>query len=144
MHDGEHHGPGGPPDCPRDGDTLQFAGTARMEISYVNVPVTVRYLLRPGKLSLYTEAGAAVSFVNSNSVEVSLSGTETESNEVINIERTSYSLLFSAGAALSLGRGWSASIEPALRYFITPVNESSSMRAYPYFIGLRAAVGLHF
>jgi len=144
MHEGGRHGPVGPPDCPRDGDTLLFTGKALMQISYINIPLTVRYVVRPGTLSWYTEAGAAVSFMNTNRVEVEFANSESEANEVIGIEHTSYTLMFSAGASLSLGHGWSASLEPALRYSITPVNETSTMKAYPYFIGLRAAVGVHF
>jgi len=68
----------------------------------------------------------------------------TETNDIVGLKNTNYSILLSAGALYKIQPHWGLFAEPTLRYSLTSINEKSPVLSYPYFLGLKMGVSYHF
>src|SRR4029079_14382168 len=110
-----HHVPG-EHNMPWAGDTLNMSIQSTELIQFISIPLTLRYQVDKQQWAVYGEAGASINFVYDNKVTVNVDNSYTESNDIVGLKNTNYSMILSAGALYKLYPRWGLFAEPTLRY----------------------------
>lgn len=125
------------------GETINQKSEVVSSFASINIPLKVRFNISTAKLGYYVEAGAQLSHISSSTSKIN-TGNHIESGSVKGLNKNYYSLLLNLGIDYRFYKGLSLFIEPGLRYSITPLLESTSAKAYPYFIGGNIGLSIHF
>ncbi len=134
---------------PSDASTTQLSDSLRIKTSstqllqLVSVPLIAKYQIQRNKFSFYGQFGIAVNVLVGEKLLVE---TPNRTESITNIEGLRE---FNFGGIVGLGVSYnpikklSIMVEPTFRGSLTPINQNTSVKSYPYSLGLAIGLGWH-
>jgi len=114
----------------------------QMTLEYIEIPFSARYFLTSQKLfRLSLSTGLSANFLVGNTTTNNISN---QTGEVSGIESVSYSTRLGLGIDVPLSRNFIINLEPMFKYFITPVNNTTSVEYRPYSMGFNTGISYRF
>lgn len=114
----------------------------QMTLEYIEIPFSARYFLTSQKLfRLSLSTGLSANFLVGNTTTTNISN---QTGEVSGIESVSYSTRLGLGIDVPLSRNFVINLEPMFKYFITPVNSTTSVEYRPYSMGFNTGISYRF
>jgi hypothetical protein len=114
----------------------------QMTLEYIEIPFSARYFLTSQKLfRLSLSTGLSANFLVGNTTSTNISN---QTGEVSGIESVSYSTRLGFGIDVPLSRNFIINLEPMFKYFITPVNNATSVEYRPYSMGFNTGISYRF
>jgi len=114
----------------------------QMTLEYIEIPFSARYFLTSQKLfRLSLSTGLSANFLVGNTTTTNISN---QTGEVSGIESVSYSTRLGLGIDVPLSRNFIINLEPMFKYFITPVNSTTSVEYRPYSMGFNTGISYRF
>jgi hypothetical protein len=125
---------------------LPFAGTDLMQnFGYLEMPLFVRYKLVDRKLDINVLGGVSYSFLVTNSVH-----TSTFTGEKLYVGHTEGMSPFNISSSMGIGfeyhipGNFSLSIEPIVRYYISPIGKQIGSSIHPWTAGVYTGFSYRF
>jgi hypothetical protein len=119
-------------------NNLVFAGRGEgtgsliQGLSYLQIPVELRYLLISGNTDLVLSSGLGVNFLAGNNVILRYQGDNVNIGHTRNISSFGLSGTVAVGLERKLGDNVKLLAEPRFSHFISPVNTTGDMLSRPY------------
>jgi len=114
----------------------------QMTLEYIEIPFSARYFLTSQKLfRLSLSTGLSANFLVGNTTTNNIS---SQTGEVSGIESVSYSTRLGFGIDVPLSKNFIINLEPMFKYFITPVNNTTSVEYRPYSMGFNTGISYRF
>ncbi|MBA3704793.1 MAG: outer membrane beta-barrel protein [Bacteroidetes bacterium] len=112
---------------------------------YLTIPVSVQYRLNEGKTTLKVLAGLAVNVLVKSTLKLDINSENTVAfNHIDGLQKTNFSFLVGIGMERDLWKRFYISLMPMINGSFTPINKGTSVKSYPYFIGLQIGLGYKF
>lgn len=116
----------------------------RQQLEYLEIPLIARYFILDQKTKLSVAAGMSTNILIGNQALLD-SGKETRSiGETEGIRNMSYSAQLGLGVQYPMLKHLSISVEPRVRYFLSPVNNSGNHEYRPYLFGIYTGLAYKF
>jgi hypothetical protein len=123
---------------------LPMIGTSlHQNFRYLELPLTVRYKLLEGNLDFNIIGGLSSNILVGNSVFLNSSGVKYEVGSTDGLRDHIVSSTLGMGLEYSISKSISLNVEPIVRYYITPVNNSSGGIS-PFTLGLFSGISYKF
>jgi len=124
---------------PAIGDSL-YTRTSVHTLQSISLPVIMRYNFRLKKFSLNPGIGIALNFLTKARLKTEVNDNTSSESEVITklkgLKNINYSFLFIPELELQVSKRWGFTASPYLKYAITPINNGSVVKTFPYDLGL--------
>ena len=125
------------------GDSLQSISSENV-LHYVGIPITVKYNINIGRLSLFARTGVSIRILTDQNTETTyFNGFVKENSRVGHIKglRPSYFTgIVSAGAEYSLGKHWALTFFPSFNFALTPINKDAPVKTYVSTLGFSSGI----
>jgi len=114
---------------------------------YIDVPLILKYRLGEKKLAFTSSTGLLFNFFLNYSATVAGNNNSTtylENTDKSGFRKVGYSVMISAGADYKITNRISISGEPTFRYSLTTLSSNTSLKSYPYSLGLATSLRYFF
>jgi hypothetical protein len=116
----------------------------RQQLEYIEIPLVARYFLFDQKTKVSVAAGMSTNILIGNQAMLNTGDKMRSIGETEGIRNLSYSAQLGLGIQYPMFKHLSMSIEPRVRYFLSPVNHSGNHEYRPYLFGLYTGVAYTF
>lgn len=128
---------------PAVGDSITTSDAKHL-LKHVSVPLTAKYKLGNGKLTVSPAAGVEANFITSAKVEM---GVDLASNrEIVTVNKLNgiksfyWSGTTGAEASYQVNKKLSVNIQPVFRFALSPITKDNVVETFPRSFGIRAGV----
>ena len=136
-----------------DGEVMPWDLNSKQTVSFVSIPLTVRYKFwQTEKLHFSTATSFVSNVLTSHQVKLQDSQTEyahlylnsakLENNTIL--QPLSFAVSFNINAAFQLKNRWEIWLEPNVSYGLTHIFENNLLKTYPHTIGFQTGISYHF
>lgn len=124
---------------------LSMIGTSlHQNFRYLELPLIVRYKLIEGNLDFNIIGGISSNILIGNSVFLNNSGVRYDVGSTYGLHNHVVSSTLGMGMEYSISKSISLNVEPIVRYYITPANNSSGEGISPFNLGLFSGISYKF
>lgn len=116
----------------------------RQNLSYLEVPVILRYKLIDRSVDFNIIGGLSSNLLVNNSVYTNLDGSKYEVGTTGGLNTFTFSSSLGMGFEYSLSGNLSFSLEPTFRYFLNPYNNLERTGGHPYSFGVFSGFSYRF
>jgi len=116
----------------------------RQNLSYLEVPVILRYKLIDRSVDFNIIGGLSSNLLVNNSVYTNLDGSKYEVGTTGGLNTLTFSSSLGMGFEYSLSGNLSFSLEPTFRYFLNPYNNLERTGGHPYSFGVFSGFSYRF
>ena len=113
-------------------------------LSYLEMPVFVRYKLIDKSLDFNLVGGLSYNLLINNSVHAMIDGSKYDIGKTAGLNSFMVSSSFGMGMEYSLSEKISLNLEPTFRYFLNPFSNIQSSGARPYSFGVFSGLSYRF
>ncbi|MGH2643341.1 MAG: hypothetical protein ACRDE2_05290 [Chitinophagaceae bacterium] len=130
------------------GDSLELTSNSIQQLKYLSLPLILKYCLKKGRFTLQGYSGLEINLLSKSTTDVSFQTGNGNIHEAIDtiqgLKRSYLSGLAGIGVQYGLTNKIKISFTPTLSYSITPINQNTPFKKYPYSIGLWAGITYQF
>jgi len=116
----------------------------RQYFDYFEVPLILKYKIIDRKLDFSFSGGLVTNFLVGNEVDMINDGETTIIGETTDISQVNYLGSVGMGLEYPVVRNFSFTLEPRFRYYINPIDRSSSHSVHPFSFGFFAGINYRF
>ena len=116
----------------------------KQNFQYIEVPVFMRYKLIDRSFDLNLIGGVGVNFLIGNDVFLMINSGKQVLGETKDINTINYNGTLGIGIEYPLFKRINLRLEPLVKYYLNPINTSSSVKAHPYSFGLYTGINYTF
>jgi hypothetical protein len=121
-----------------------ISSTLYQDMSFLELPVIVRYKVVDRKIGLNLIGGMSYNFLVNNSVYAVSDAGKFPVGSTEGLNTVSLSSSLGMGMEYKLSNSLSLNLEPTFRYYINPFNSGNSTGLHPYSIGIFSGVAYKF
>lgn len=118
--------------------------TLVQNFEYFEIPVLVKYNLIQKKVGVHLTGGLSANILSANYAYVEANGNRQSVGETENIRDINYSGVVGVGMNYSITKKLSFTLEPTLRYSITPINKEADINSFLYSMGVFTGLSYNF
>jgi opacity protein-like surface antigen len=120
------------------------SSTIYQDMSFLELPVIVRYKVIDRKVGVNLIGGMSYNFLVNNSVYAMVEGGKYPVGTTEGLNTVSLSSSVGMGMEYKLSQNLSLNLEPTFRYYLNPFNSEPSSGFHPYSIGIFSGVAYKF
>lgn len=120
------------------------SSTIYQDMSFLELPVIVRYKVVDRKVGLNLIGGMSYNFLVNNSVYALLDGGKYPVGTTEGLNSVSLSSSLGMGMEYKLSQNLSLNLEPTFRYYLNPFSSANSSGLHPYSIGIFSGLAYKF
>jgi len=120
------------------------SSTIYQDMSFLELPVIVRYKVIDRKVGVNLVGGMSYNFLVNNSVYAVLDGGKYPVGTTEDLNNVSLSSSLGMGMEYKLSQNLSLNLEPTFRYYLNPFNSGNPVGVHPYSIGIFSGVAYKF
>lgn len=128
---------------PAMGDSMTIQNL-QQSVTYVTMPVLLRYQVGKGRLSFNPALGFMFNFILGSSIHTNIDNGQRQMINLQGLKKVSVGMLVSPSIYYRINSHISFGLDPYLNYTISPINKATVVDSYPYGIGLGATVRYQF
>jgi hypothetical protein len=133
---------------PSTQDSLNIGSHSKEILHFFRIPLLVQYNFQHHKFRYYAFGGPSISYLFSEQLDVEIHHSSgTDIHKITSLTGVNY---FNLGIVAGLGvdyaftRHFSAMLEPVYNQMVTPINNNTAVKSYPYSFGLSFGACYHF
>jgi len=124
---------------------LSYLGeNLRQNISYLELPVLMRYKIVDRTIDLNLIGGISYNMLIANSVSTVIKGEKYMVGETDGLNPLSLSSSLGMGMEYSISDKFTLNVEPTFRYYMNPFSNIAGMNVHPYSFGIFSGVSYKF
>lgn len=116
----------------------------RQNFSYLELPVMLRYKFLDKTIDLNLIGGLSYNMLVSNSVFTMVNGTKYSIGKTEGLNTGSLSSTLGMGMEYNFSEKLSLNLEPTIRYYLNPYNQTGGSDIHPYYFGIFSGVSYKF
>jgi opacity protein-like surface antigen len=120
------------------------SSTIYQDLSFLELPVIVRYKVVDRKVGVNLIGGMSYNFLVNNSVYAVSEAGQTPVGSTDGLNTVSLSSSLGMGMEYKLSQNLSLNLEPTFRYYINPFNTGNGSGLHPYSVGIFSGVAYKF
>jgi hypothetical protein len=125
--------------------SLQYINnTLKQDLSYLELPVFLRYKLVDKTIDLNLIGGIAYNMLVNNSVFTTIDGEKYPIGKTEGLNPVSFSSSLGMGMEYNFSKNISFNLEPTLRYYLNPSNQITGSKIHPYTFGIFSGISYRF
>ncbi|MFI5150159.1 MAG: hypothetical protein ACHQRM_10540 [Bacteroidia bacterium] len=134
---------------PGSQDSMNIGSHTREELRFIRIPLLIQYNLYKGRFCFYASGGPTFSYLFSECLDVEIH-TASGAGEIHKITSLSGLNDFNFGVNAAMGMKYGVSnhlslmLAPEFNYMLTPINNNTSVKSYPFAFGLGIGASWHF
>lgn len=112
---------------------------------YLTIPLLFQYVLKEGKTTWIILTGVSANVLLKSTLRLDINNNNTVIfNNINGLQKTNFSFIIGAGMERDLWRRFYFSLMPTIKGTFTPINKGTSVKTYPYYVGLQLGLGYRF
>ncbi|HBE41119.1 MAG TPA: hypothetical protein DDW27_07935 [Bacteroidales bacterium] len=124
---------------------LQYIDNSlRQNFSYLEFPVIFRYKLIDRTIDFNVVGGLSSNFLVNNSVYAAIDGGRYQVGKTEGMNFLTFSSSVGMGMEYNFSGNLSLNLEPTLRYYLNPFNQTPGLRIHPYSFGIFSGISYRF
>lgn len=127
---------------------VYLAYSAKEKIEFINVPVMIRYKLINRNINVYVFGGFMANFIVNHQVKLTVLNEPADltanTNKILGLQKMNAGFLFGIEFQYNIFKGLNVLLAPTIRGSMTSINKNTSVKSYPYSIGLATGLCYHF
>ena len=129
---------------PVKADLNYISSNVYQDMSFLELPVIMRYKVIDRKIGLNLIGGMSYNFLVNNSVYAMASGNKYDIGTTQGLNTVYLSSSLGMGMEYNLSKTFSLNVEPTLRYYLNPVNSGGTSVFHPYSLGIFSGLSYRF
>lgn len=132
---------------PTVGDSV-LAPRSKSVLSYIGIPLQLKYAVKIGKLSIAPAIGLSANFLMKGEMTTALPNNMQNNRQkhmqVNGLKPTYFSGITSIGVEYRLNPSFSIGMAPTFRFALSPINKETMVRSYPGSLGIASGLRINF
>ncbi|TAL60535.1 MAG: hypothetical protein EPN88_15805, partial [Bacteroidetes bacterium] len=129
---------------PKKASLQPINNNLHQNFSYLELPVIMRYKFVDKVIDLNLIGGVSYNMLVSNSVFTLLDGVKYPVGKTEGLNPISLSSTVGVGMEYNFSKKLSLNLEPTIRYYLNPFNQTTESKVHPYSFGIFSGVSYKF
>jgi len=127
-----------------EGNGNTMTGELKQHFNYLEIPMVIKYKLIDKDIDISLLGGISANILVGNEVMLLVGGDKLHFGETGNIKNLNYSSSVGLGFDYAIINNLNLSVDPVFKYYLTSINEGSSLDYHPYSMGVYTGITYMF